>query len=513
MVDVLVRPGVPKPWLAHEKEESVLRPGFISAGSSHAGRNLKRTFPFGDCLPRATGSWKSSLDPSMPTKFRRLHPQRIPEESTHCSTRDSLSNMSQTPSMGHHHTAVSSSHCYPPERAELLATTAMPSYPELMTAPSMKTTESSSGSSISEAEYTHLGPTNDPLLSSSVDTTVGLAHSMASTDAMWAMKTPSFGASTDDTPSISSSFDFTELPKQEQPAYHCFPLFDQHPNSQAIDSPFYLDSHIGKLTRMPISEATDGMAWCEWPVSGPPDSWSHAIAADEQIWPSAGYQTFNWPAQEALLNTPVDTFPLQTIPSSSIDHNSQYKNTSIPTTSSPETTHTAPIPKYPDLNNPHPHPPYLQAHPQPHTQYQPYTPSTTTPPTSNPSSTPLLPSKLPNNSYQHDHQPQTQAPKPTLHPEPTAETIKASLHYTDTRDAFLIECKRRGLSYKDIKRIGGFKEAESTLRGRFRTLTKAKEQRVRKPKWQERDVSLPSSSRPHHPPFLTSVWTPRVCVS
>ncbi|KAE8140990.1 hypothetical protein BDV38DRAFT_268724 [Aspergillus pseudotamarii] len=62
--------------------------------------------------------------------------------------------------------------------------------------------------------------------------------------------------------------------------------------------------------------------------------------------------------------------------------------------------------------------------------------------------------------------------------------------HSDGRDAFLVECKRRGLSYKDIKRIGGFKEAESTLRGRFRTLTKSKAQRVRKPQWQEKDISL-----------------------
>ncbi|KAL2854239.1 hypothetical protein BJY01DRAFT_243767 [Aspergillus pseudoustus] len=61
---------------------------------------------------------------------------------------------------------------------------------------------------------------------------------------------------------------------------------------------------------------------------------------------------------------------------------------------------------------------------------------------------------------------------------------------SDARNALLIEYKRRGLSYKDIKRIGGFKEAESTLRGRFRTLTKSKEQRVRKPQWQENDVSI-----------------------
>ncbi|CAG8036968.1 unnamed protein product [Penicillium olsonii] len=68
--------------------------------------------------------------------------------------------------------------------------------------------------------------------------------------------------------------------------------------------------------------------------------------------------------------------------------------------------------------------------------------------------------------------------------------IEANMHYTDERNAFLIDCKRRGLSYKDIKRVGGFKEAESTLRGRYRTLTKSKDQRVRKPKWQSRDVKL-----------------------
>lgn len=60
---------------------------------------------------------------------------------------------------------------------------------------------------------------------------------------------------------------------------------------------------------------------------------------------------------------------------------------------------------------------------------------------------------------------------------------------TDTKNSFLIECKRRGLSYKEIKRLGNFKEAESTLRGRFRTLTKSKEHRVRKPQWQAKDVS------------------------
>ena len=59
----------------------------------------------------------------------------------------------------------------------------------------------------------------------------------------------------------------------------------------------------------------------------------------------------------------------------------------------------------------------------------------------------------------------------------------------NTKDVFLIRSKLSGMSYREIKIKGRFKEAESTLRGRFRTLTKRKEQRVRKPQWQERDVS------------------------
>lgn len=51
------------------------------------------------------------------------------------------------------------------------------------------------------------------------------------------------------------------------------------------------------------------------------------------------------------------------------------------------------------------------------------------------------------------------------------------------------------MSYKDIKEKGGFTEAVSTLRGRYRTLTKEKEARLRSPKWQENDVSVPL--RPH----------------
>lgn len=60
------------------------------------------------------------------------------------------------------------------------------------------------------------------------------------------------------------------------------------------------------------------------------------------------------------------------------------------------------------------------------------------------------------------------------------------------KDEFLVESKQKGMTYKQIRLAGGFTEAESTLRGRYRTLTKSREARVRKPEWSTRDVSLVS---------------------
>ncbi|KAL1838457.1 hypothetical protein VTJ49DRAFT_2654 [Mycothermus thermophilus] len=59
-----------------------------------------------------------------------------------------------------------------------------------------------------------------------------------------------------------------------------------------------------------------------------------------------------------------------------------------------------------------------------------------------------------------------------------------------SKDQFLIHHKQMGLTYKEIRRMGGFTEAESTLRGRYRTLTKSREARVRKPEWSEKDLHL-----------------------
>ncbi|KAJ8120743.1 hypothetical protein ONZ43_g2629 [Nemania bipapillata] len=73
---------------------------------------------------------------------------------------------------------------------------------------------------------------------------------------------------------------------------------------------------------------------------------------------------------------------------------------------------------------------------------------------------------------------------------PSAPTDVENDAERDAKNRFLVESKLAGMTYREIRRQGGFTEAESTLRGRFRTLTKNKEQRVRKPEWQDKDIRL-----------------------
>lgn len=64
----------------------------------------------------------------------------------------------------------------------------------------------------------------------------------------------------------------------------------------------------------------------------------------------------------------------------------------------------------------------------------------------------------------------------------------AKLRGRSEQNEFLVRSRRAGMSYKTIRSSGKFTAAESTLRGRFRTLTKDKKDRVRKPEWTENDV-------------------------
>ncbi|KAF2997408.1 hypothetical protein E8E13_005380 [Curvularia kusanoi] len=57
-------------------------------------------------------------------------------------------------------------------------------------------------------------------------------------------------------------------------------------------------------------------------------------------------------------------------------------------------------------------------------------------------------------------------------------------------DEMLLQMKRDGRTYRDIRKALGRKVAESTLRGRYRSLTKPRKERVRAPKWTETDIAL-----------------------
>lgn len=61
-------------------------------------------------------------------------------------------------------------------------------------------------------------------------------------------------------------------------------------------------------------------------------------------------------------------------------------------------------------------------------------------------------------------------------------------------DEYLVEARKQGYRYLEIMKQVEFGVEESTLRGRYRTLTKPKEHRVRKPEWTAKDVSISPTS-------------------
>ncbi|KAJ5875136.1 uncharacterized protein N7473_012483 [Penicillium subrubescens] len=332
----------------------------------------------------------------------------------------------------------------------------------------MKTTHSSGGmSSGSQFPLDSFELPESALASTKIDGSHEFLQSMARTELNWPSKTPpSFGSGTESSPSLSSSFDFMDVPKEE-PIPNGLPLVDNssmvHPPSRIIipqsqDTPFIADTLAGNNS-LPSS--------LHWSMGTEAESWNTQYHSYRQEWPVHSTMTpLSWPTSENMdlscpdtqLITPYN-FTHTNLLSTHDNHTTLPSSTSMPG----ESDHLSTTPLAMGTFQPH------------HSNNLPtYTglPSMTRCNTSFPA---------PSSSTIHPAPAQLQ---------PESPAIKASLHYSDARNALLIEWKRAGISYKDIKRMGGFKEAESTLRGRFRTLTKAKEQRVRKPKWLKRDIQL-----------------------
>ncbi|KAJ5183711.1 hypothetical protein N7492_001327 [Penicillium capsulatum] len=303
---------------------------------------------------------------------------------------------------------------------------------------------------------------------------------MLTADPAWAAKANSFVSAIEDTPSVSSSFDLVDLRKEEVPVYHDLPFYSHDDASDAANK--FQGSHLdypALSLGLPLgyNEASWGMCSAQ-----DPNPWRQPYIenADEQVWTSGEYFPTGWPGigshgSTVLTKSPgIQSYePYQLIHLSSLDHHPDLRHPSTPIPSESDTEHTNPLPRALETS--------INIH-----SYQEY-------PNINPISQDPHSSQLPSaTNYNHPPIPPPPPTQPIQHIASPEEPvgIKASLHYSDSRNAFLISCKQRGLSYKDIKRIGGFKEAESTLRGRFRTLTKTKEQRVRKPKWLDRDINL-----------------------
>ncbi|PSN63206.1 hypothetical protein BS50DRAFT_591389 [Corynespora cassiicola Philippines] len=78
-------------------------------------------------------------------------------------------------------------------------------------------------------------------------------------------------------------------------------------------------------------------------------------------------------------------------------------------------------------------------------------------------------------------------PQPSQRPSILPKDIQAQ---RKEEDEVLLKGKAEGLTYKEIRKRLKTPVAESTLRGRFRSLTKARKDRVRKPVWTSIDVKL-----------------------
>lgn len=77
------------------------------------------------------------------------------------------------------------------------------------------------------------------------------------------------------------------------------------------------------------------------------------------------------------------------------------------------------------------------------------------------------------------------------HPEPISnqsQYLQPSNAQRKFEDKILLDGKQAGMTYKEIKKQMKTDVAESTLRGRYRSLTKPRKDRVRKPVWTGKDV-------------------------
>ncbi|KAJ6006684.1 hypothetical protein N7451_004628 [Penicillium sp. IBT 35674x] len=452
MVEVLASPGVARPW---GPQEVVHSPRFITEGCSFNGvkyLSFDHLANYWDSVDADSHSTNQQHSPPL----KRLRTSSDSENMSHCLPMD--------------RPHFKGFHCYPPKPHSLHQPTLLSN---VIVSPAMETTCSSDGSVYDELPYGYFNQPSHPF---TTDPYTGMVDTVPMSDFDWTAKNMSFVFETENTPSLSSSYEFMEMPKDEPPTWDNMPYETQMPLI-----PISNDKSIG--FQPPNSQFQEfPTSWTSWPTNTENNIQPFAENVDQ----STTYPEYStdWKAQvnEPMVQdykvsqTIAVTPDQQRVIHQKSTQTSTYTLSHTTTTTSlqdqqPRTslTYITPHPEITNIQQPRHH---LTTGANDHQQH------------------PQHPMQAALQQHTPESLSQPDSPIQTQVQSRTPNHLKATLHYSDSRNAFLIDCKRRGLSYKEIKRMGGFKEAESTLRGRFRTLTKSKEQRVRKPKWLERDVNL-----------------------
>jgi hypothetical protein len=364
-----------------------------------------------------------------------------------------------------------------PRGLEIQRLTAYPqSMSPFMALPDFKAALSSNGSTYCESDVDSLGPFDESFTAHYTDTHCGLVHPIPKSSVSIAANNIYFLSSSKDPPSLSSFFQDSS---PEEPHLSSAPYQSSNQAQFHIGAPLSRTPSIHSPDAKPCTY-DDASAWAAWETS----TTTYGCFARRDIddttydssWHDPAPQNVPWIHDRSISLKRINGIGsgLPIVPSS---HPSNALTTSSPLVyqfcSSTSVPQTSPAKAHPNHYLPS-KPTYIASPRQ----------VCSDPDDSSPSQKPL--GSFSPSSFTHST---IEEGPPHRQTGEVQTRIEAKIHYSDERNAFLIDCKRRGLSYKDIKRIGGFKEAESTLRGRYRTLTKSKDQRVRKPRWQDKDVS------------------------
>ncbi|CAI7643964.1 unnamed protein product [Penicillium discolor] len=495
MADVLGLP-VPKSWIVYPKEYTHEPGELISSYSSDFSGSSD---DFDKQFTSSPIDWYSVFYPSTsnsPQDFHLLH-HPSPSLQTQQRPRKPPKTMLNQHRLPGHPISLMEGRRYTPLRGEGPRTSAYSqSVSPFTTQLDLNSALSSNGSTYCESDLDSLDHCDEPFTTRAVETHAGLVHPAPRSN-MFTVASNPFRLAAEEMPSLSS-FGFPDTPRDEQDFSNSQfnvpnPDIANYPMSSPLNQYPHNPHLVPSSTTRPNSRPGNWDGYLTWHGCAPSN--------DDDIWyptrdPSGssengGCQTHHgynapWPVSDAYTspnecNQPAPHIygPSHGLPTPPFGPMPMTLAPSVPTGPMSHTSHFPACGAYvPSIEGP-------RYQPEPHSMYlaKPQTISSAT----EFGSPDQKSSKSLSSSFSASTNEEERSPQQSGEDE---ASIEAGLHYTDERNTFLIDCKHRGLSYKDIKRVGGFKEAESTLRGRYRTLTKSKEQRVRKPKWQDKDIRL-----------------------